>query len=61
MPTIRLSDTTWEKFEEGCVEATIIRRKPVNVAEVVKYIIDENLESGIEKFLEIEKEKKKLL
>ena len=59
MPTIRLSDATWEKFEEGCVEATIIRRKPVNVSEVVKFIIDENLEDGMKKFLEIEKKKKK--
>jgi hypothetical protein len=59
MPTIRLDDETWEKFEEGCVELTIIRRKPVTVPEVAKYIISEYQERGIKKMIEIEKKNKK--
>lgn len=58
MPTLRLDDKTWEKFEEGCVEMTIIRRKPVTVAEVVKFVVSEYSEIGIKKMIEIEKEKK---
>lgn len=58
MPTIRLDDKAWEKFEEGCVELTIIRRKPVTVPEVVKYIISNFQEEGIKQMIDLEKSKK---
>lgn len=58
MPTIRLDDKTWEKFEECCVELTVIRRKPVHVAEVVRYIIDQYQDEGMKKMIGEEKDKK---
>lgn len=58
MPTVRLDDKTWEKFEECCVELTIIRRKPVNVSEVVKFIINEYEDEGIKEMIKREKKEK---
>lgn len=55
MPTVRLDDKTWEEFEKGCVELTILRRKPVTVPEVVKFIIANYSETGIKEMIEKEK------
>jgi hypothetical protein len=57
MPTINLNKKTWEKFEEGCVTMTVIRRKPVTVAELAKHVIDKYADQAIGELIEEEKKK----
>lgn len=60
MPTVRINDKQWEKLEEGAVDLTIIRRKPVQVAELVRYILDNYSKDGIKDIIAREKQKNTL-
>jgi hypothetical protein len=58
MPTVRLNDKQWEKLEQGAVDLTIIRRKPVQVAEIVRFILDNYAKDGVKDMIATEKAKK---
>ncbi len=57
--TVRINTKMWEKAESAAVDATIIRRTHVQIYEVLRYILEENLEDGIKDFLAKEKKNKK--
>ena len=57
MPTVRLNDKQWSKMEQGAVDLTIIRRKPVQVAEIVRYILDNYSKDGLKDMISEEKNK----
>ena len=59
MPTVRITDKQWEELEQGAVDLTIIRRKPVQVAEIVRYIIDNYSKDGVKDMVSKEKVQKK--
>lgn len=57
--TVRINTKMWEKAESAAVDATILRRTPVQISEVLRFILEENLDEGIKDFLAKEKNNKK--
>ncbi|NQY65149.1 MAG: hypothetical protein HRT38_15770 [Alteromonadaceae bacterium] len=59
MPTVKVKQETWDKAEKIAVDATLLRRTPVQISEVIRYVIENNLEKGLKDFISKEKLKAK--
>ena len=55
MPTLKVKQEIWNKAEEVAVDATLLRRTPVQISEVIRYVIETNLEEGLKDFISREK------
>ncbi|QIJ04687.1 hypothetical protein [Shewanella chilikensis] len=58
MPTMKIPEKIWERAEKTAVDATLLRRTPVNISEVIRYVLENYLEDGMRDFIEQEKAKK---
>jgi hypothetical protein len=58
MPTLKVKQNIWDKAEKTAVDATLLRRTPVQISEVLRFVLEENIEEGLKDFLSREKTKK---
>ena len=58
MPTLRIPDDIWEKAVDAAVDATIIRRKPVQATEVLRFCLAQSISESSKDFVAQEKVKK---
>lgn len=59
MPSMKIPEKIWAVAEEAAVDATIIRRSPVQTTEVIRYALEKYLNDGVKDFLDEEKKQKK--
>lgn len=59
MPAMKIPQKLWDKAEETAVDATLLRRTPVQITEVLRYVLENYLEEGSKDFLEKERRSKK--
>lgn len=55
MPTLKVKQDIWNKAEAIAVDATLLRRTPVQISEVIRFVIENNLEEGLKDFISREK------
>lgn len=59
MPAMKIPQKIWDKAEETAVDATLLRRTPVQITEVLRYVLENYLEEGAKDFIDIEKKRSK--
>ena len=59
MPAMKIPQKLWDEAEKTAVDATLIRRTPVQITEVLRFVIEQSMEESTKDFLDQERKKKK--
>lgn len=55
---MKIPQKIWDEAEKIAVDATLLRRTPVQITEVLRFILEESMEEATKDFLDRERKKK---
>ncbi len=55
---MKIPQKLWDEAEKVAVDATLIRRTPVQITEVLRFVLEQSMEESTKDFLDKERKKK---
>ena len=55
MPSLKVPQDMWDKAERTAVDATLLRRTPVTISEVLRFTIQNSIDESLKDFISREK------